>query len=92
MKCMWVPEEGIRSPGTGAPDPCEPPWGCWEWDPGPMEEQPVLLLLNHLSSPVKGFFFKMDTSQHKILRTAPDRTGGTQMPNLTLTEEETGRK
>ncbi|EGW01477.1 E3 ubiquitin-protein ligase NEDD4 [Cricetulus griseus] len=24
-------------------DGCEPPYGCWELNPGPLEEQPVLL-------------------------------------------------
>ena len=37
-------------PGGGVICSCEPPRGCWELNPGPLEEQP--LLLNHLSSPV----------------------------------------
>jgi hypothetical protein len=32
-----TPEEGIRS------DSCEPPYGCWELNSGPLEEQSVLL-------------------------------------------------
>jgi hypothetical protein len=40
---------GVRSPGTGVTDGCEPPLcGCWELKPGPLQEQPVLL--SHLSS------------------------------------------
>jgi len=34
--------EGVRSPGTGATDSCELPCGCWELNPGPLEEHPVL--------------------------------------------------
>jgi hypothetical protein len=34
--------EGVRSPGTGIIDNCELPCGCWELNPGPLEEQPVL--------------------------------------------------
>ena len=45
--CEWSvwwpgrPEEGITSPGTGVTDGCELPYGCWESDPGHLEEQPV---------------------------------------------------
>ena len=45
----WYPqrsqrsEESVRSSGTGATDSCEPPYGCWELNLGPLEEQPVLL-------------------------------------------------
>ena len=35
--------EGVRSPGTGFSDSCELPCGCWELNPGPLEEQSVLL-------------------------------------------------
>lgn len=35
--------EGDRSTGTGATDICELPSGCWEQNPGPPEEQSVLL-------------------------------------------------
>ena len=37
------PEEGIESPGTGVIDGCELPYGCWESNPGSLEEQLVLL-------------------------------------------------
>jgi hypothetical protein len=37
------PEEGSETPGTGVTGGCEPPWGCWELNTGPLEEQPVLL-------------------------------------------------
>jgi hypothetical protein len=40
---LWRPEEGIRSPGPGVRDGCEPPYGCKESNPGPLQEQPVLL-------------------------------------------------
>jgi len=33
--------EGSRSPGTGVTDSCELSYGCWELNPGPLEEQPV---------------------------------------------------
>ena len=35
--------EGVRSPGTGVTDNCELPCGYWELNPGPLEEQAVLL-------------------------------------------------
>ena len=36
-------EEGIRSPATGVRDSCEPPCGCWELNPNPLQAQQVLL-------------------------------------------------
>ena len=35
--------EGVRFPGAGVTDSCEPPCGCWELNLGPLEEQPVLI-------------------------------------------------
>ncbi|XP_050003558.1 adiponectin receptor protein 1 [Alexandromys fortis] len=32
-----------KSPATGSSDSCELPCGCWELNPGPLEEQSVLL-------------------------------------------------
>jgi hypothetical protein len=40
LGCML---EGARSPITGATESCELPFGCWELNPGPLEEPPVLL-------------------------------------------------
>ena len=37
------PEEGTGFPRTGVTNGCEPPRGYWESNPGPLEEQPVLL-------------------------------------------------
>lgn len=36
-------EEGIRSTGTGVTDGYKPLQGCWESNPGPLEEQSVVL-------------------------------------------------
>ena len=35
--------KGVQSHGTGATDSCKLPCGCWDLNPGPLEEQPVLL-------------------------------------------------
>jgi E3 ubiquitin-protein ligase NEDD4 len=35
-------EEGVGSLGTEVTDSFELPCGCWESNPGPPEEQPVL--------------------------------------------------
>jgi hypothetical protein len=44
---MWAlgmeAEEGVRTPGTGVTDAREPPSGCWELNPGPLQEQLELL-------------------------------------------------
>lgn len=47
-------KEGTRSPGMGVTDGCELPHGCWELNPGPLEEQTVLSPLSYLSSPSNG--------------------------------------
>jgi hypothetical protein len=39
------PEEDIRSSGTRVADDCGLPCDCWELNPGPLEEQPVLLTI-----------------------------------------------
>ena len=39
--CLYVCED-VRCPGTGVIDSCEQPCGCWELNPGPLEEHAVL--------------------------------------------------
>ena len=51
MQCLWRPDEGSRSSGTGVTDPCEPPCGCWGPTQGPLQEQKLLLTSEHLSTP-----------------------------------------
>ena len=46
-----------RSPGTGIRDSCELPCGCWELNPGPLEEQPVLLTAEPSLQPLSFFPF-----------------------------------
>lgn len=38
-----VPRDGNRTPRTEVTDGCALPTGCWEWNQGPLQEQPVLL-------------------------------------------------
>lgn len=40
--CQQILEEGVKHPGPGATDNCKAPCGCWELNPSPGEEQPVL--------------------------------------------------
>lgn len=47
-ECMRVqrphrPEEGSRPLGTVATEGCKLPCGCWDPNPGPSREQPLLL-------------------------------------------------
>ena len=40
--CAWYTlrlEEGVKSPGTKIKDTCEPPCGCWDLNPGPLQVQ-----------------------------------------------------
>jgi hypothetical protein len=50
MQYLKRPGEGIRSPGTGVRDVCGSPYRCKEPNLDPVQEQPVFLLLNCLSS------------------------------------------
>lgn len=42
-RCPWRLEEGMKCPGTGVAEGCEPPPGSWETDCGPFQEQQVQL-------------------------------------------------
>ena len=35
--------KGVGSPGTRVTNSCELPCGCWELNPGPLQEQQVFL-------------------------------------------------
>jgi hypothetical protein len=52
---LWRSEEGIRYSGTGIIGSCGPLCECWEWNPGPLQEE--LVLLSHLSSPANWPFY-----------------------------------
>ena len=39
--CLWRPEVGVRSLGTGVRDGCEPLCGSYTMNPGSVEVQPV---------------------------------------------------
>lgn len=50
--CLVTKEtRSIRIPGNDIMDCGEPPCGYWEPNPGPPQEQNVLLTLSHLSNP-----------------------------------------
>lgn len=44
----WRSEETLEYPGTGVTHSYEPPCGCWESNPGPLQEQQVLLTAEQL--------------------------------------------
>lgn len=49
---VWlVPMEAKNTPGTRITEGCEPLWGCWELDLGPIEEQQCCKPLSRLSIP-----------------------------------------
>lgn len=52
----------VRVHDPGVTDSYELPWGCWELNPGPLEEQPVLLTVSHLSSPLRNHLNKTTTT------------------------------
>lgn len=54
--CVCMPaaiggqKKRLESLELGVTDGCEPPWGCWELNPGSLQGQQVLLPLGALSS------------------------------------------
>lgn len=44
---VYVIKRGIRSPGAGVTGHCEPPYGCWKLNSGPLQEQYKLLTSSH---------------------------------------------
>lgn len=45
MSYSGLSKEGIRSPEIGVPCCCVLPFGCWELNPCPLEEQQMLLTI-----------------------------------------------
>ena len=52
----------VRPPATGSSDSCELPYGCWELNPGPLEEQSVLLTTEPSLQPHFFFFLRQGFS------------------------------
>ena len=48
------------APGTGVTDSCELPYGYWESNPSPLEEQPVLLITEPSSLQPKDTFLRKE--------------------------------
>ena len=48
--------DGVRSCGTAFSDNCELPCGCWELNPGSLEEQSVLLTAEPSLQPLYLYF------------------------------------
>ena len=40
--CAWHLKKALGIPGTGVTDSCETVCGCWESNPGPLQEQVIL--------------------------------------------------
>jgi hypothetical protein len=49
-------KDQVRRTGTGVVNGCEPVCGCWELNPGPLQEQPVLLTAEPSFPPSFVFF------------------------------------
>lgn len=63
--CLWKPKEGIGFPGPGATSSFELSHESWELNPGPLEEQRVLLTraittAPNLDSTLKHHIIKQD--------------------------------
>ncbi|EDL01779.1 mCG144933, partial [Mus musculus] len=50
---LWRPEEGVRSLETRVTGSSEQSGGYWESNPGPLDEQPVLLTTEPSLSPLE---------------------------------------
>lgn len=49
--CPWKVEEDMGSTGTRLTDGCEPLSGCWELNPGPLQEVQVFLTFGSCLQP-----------------------------------------
>lgn len=58
IQCPQSPDKAVRSPGTRVSDGCELLCLCWEQNPGPLEEQPVVFTAGSSLQPPKGIFIK----------------------------------
>jgi hypothetical protein len=60
--CIWVPCHCLQTHQKRALDPitdgCEPLYGCWKLNSGPLEEQSVLLAAEPSLQPMALLFFK----------------------------------
>jgi hypothetical protein len=65
--CLQWPEQGVRSPGAGITDHCEPPCRCWELNPGPLQEQPVLLTTEPSFQLPKSVLLVVGDDSYKLL-------------------------
>lgn len=53
--------EGADSPGTGVTDGWELPCGCWDMNPDPLQEQPVLVTAETSLRPLQlAIYFKVN--------------------------------
>lgn len=58
--CLWRPEDGVRSAGTGVRDGYGPLCGCWELKPGLMQEKPLLLTSESSLVLKSSYFYILD--------------------------------
>lgn len=59
VQCSQRSEEAIGPPETGAMDSCELPHGCWNLNPGPLQEQLVSFPLSHGCRPCPMLLYKI---------------------------------
>lgn len=64
--CPQRTEEGVGSPGTGVIGGWEPPFGCWQYEEGLLQNQVLLMAKPPLQSPVY-IFLKWLQSARKPL-------------------------
>lgn len=57
--CLWRPEDGVRSPGTGVRDGYGPLCGCWKLKSGPLQERPLLLTSESSLVPRSSYFMSL---------------------------------
>lgn len=71
VQCLYRrTKEDVRAPGTGVTNLCELPPGCWEFNPGPLEEYESSQLLSHLSSCRFNYSYRTWESKELVLSSA----------------------
>lgn len=73
-------EEGIRSHGTGVSDSCKWPRECWQWNPGSLGEQVVLMTVEPSLQPALPFLSLDDVGSYPC--TCSCEVGATSKPSF----------
>lgn len=94
--CLWKPEGGIESSGTGIRDSRKMPCGCWKLTPGALEKQPVASIVKLSLHPTPDAHPRLNNNFKNVISGQGSASLGTfdgciQRPHWSPDDSETGR-